>query len=199
MKFDELRDLKPGDKVVVEVQKIDQHDPNKTVNVGGWVFGGWIPNSEILKAYHEPAKIKMTVEEKKEFDKLLEDINNSNTDFADILNAIWNNSGDYSDLRKRLFVNANLIVDRKNQFEFAWALGNPDLIEVIKPKKYYVHLFTSECGYLNKDLEDNHYILRGKHQNSYYQTQFTKDEIAKIPQDALKITDKALEEVEEDE
>jgi hypothetical protein len=199
MKYEDLKDLKSGDKVIVRVAEIDKRNNYWTVRLVGMGTDGWIENEAVIAVYHEPAKIKMTVEEKKEFDKLLKNINNSNSDFADILNVIWNNDGDYHNLRRRLFVNASLIVDRKKQFEFARALENPELVEVEKSKKYYVRLFTGERGYLNKDLEDNHYILGGKDQNSYYQTQFTKDEIAKIPQDAFKITDKALEEVEKDE
>lgn len=187
---------KSDDKIVVKIDKLDAASLNKEDNVAFY-------NEQVLGKLEDfqPAdkKIKMTVEEKKEFDKLLKNINNSNSYFADILNAIWNNSGDYHNLRRRLFANANLIVNRKKQFEFVRALENPKLAEVEKPKKYYVHLFPGECGYLNKFRDTGDYELDNKDNTSDYCTAFTKEEIAKIPQDALKITDKALEGVEEDE
>lgn len=184
---------KKGDKVIVELEEMDVDclEGNESLDLDPCQFLGK------LEDFTKPKKIKMTVEEKKEFDELLE--RHPGADLNGFLNAIWNNSGDYSDLGKRLFVNANLIVDRKKQFEFARALENPGLIEVEKPKKYYVHLFTGECGYLIYFENDKRYVIDAKKIGG--QSSFTKDEIKEInnKHSTFEIKLEALEEAEEDE
>ncbi|MCI1700013.1 hypothetical protein [Liquorilactobacillus nagelii] len=181
---------KCGDKVVF---KVDGADVSNLNSYSGQFLGK-------LEDF-QPAekKIKMTAEEKKEFDEILEESKQTTFDLDDFLNDICDYYKTYPVLHKKLFGNEKAIVNRKKQFEFARALENPDLVEVEKPKKYYVHLFPGECGYLNKFRDTGDYELDNKDNTSDYCTAFTKEEIAKIPQDALKITDKALEGVEEDE
>ncbi|MFT8725406.1 hypothetical protein [Liquorilactobacillus nagelii] len=191
---------KKGDKVVVEIK--ETHPGYSFINIKGNV-GHVIDNKEILGKLEDfntaQEKIKMTVEEKKEFDKLLGRRDNSYPDLNDFLKIICECPQFYPALHKKLFGNLTAFFDRKEQFKFARALEHPDLIEVEKPKRYYIHLFPGERGYLNKFKKNSHYTISDKCELDSFQVAFTKEEIDKIPQDALKITDKALEEVEEDE
>lgn len=83
------------------------------------------------------------------------------------------------------------------------ASDNEPVEPVAKPKKYYIHFDLSQPdGYLHKYVENNkdvYYFLAGKEQKLGCQTEFTKDEIAKIPPEIFKITDVALEEVKGDD
>lgn len=194
MKHEELRKLKAGDKVIVKIDHVDyEADDGRTVSAHSF-----IPDKYILGIYHEPTKIKMTAEEKKEFDLILKVYNDIPFNFFGVLSRINNKPQKYPNLYAKLFLNRLTLTDRKNQSNFIRALENSDLIEVEKPKKYYVHLFPGEHGYLNKFESNVDYTISGKDDKSCWSTAFTKEEIDKIPQDALKITDKALEEVEEE-
>jgi hypothetical protein len=205
MKYEDIKKAKVGDKVVVigTVKNIDALDGSYHYRVelpnecGGTTKS--LRSNDILAKLSDftDRKVKFTEAEKKEFDKLLK--RHPAADLNDFLNAIYDYSKTYSALHKQLFGNAKGIIDRKKQFEFVHALENPDLIEVIKSKKYYVHLFPWERGYLNKSKDNGEYTIGDKRDISDWGAAFTKEEIAQIPQDTFKITDKALEEVEEDE
>jgi hypothetical protein len=204
MKYEDIKKAKVGDKVVVigTVKNIDALDGSYHYRVelpnecGGTTKS--LSSNDILAKLSDFAdrKVKFTEAEKKEFDKLLKNIDNSNADFADILNTLWDR--DYSALNKRLFGNAKAIIDRKKQFEFARALENSELIEVEKPKKYYVHLFSGNNGYLNYCKINKEYLTDSKKNAENYKTKFTKDEIKNFDL-SFEIKPEALEEVEEDE
>jgi hypothetical protein len=193
MKFDELRKLKPGDKIIVRIAEIDKRNRYWTVQLDGMGIDGWIKNEAVIAVCQKPAKIKMTVEEKKEFDKLKE---RYVTPYAAMSNMFKDN---VPHLFKKVNTHESNEKRAQNQFKFFNAFEYPGLIEVEKPKKYYIHLFPGECGYLNKFRDTGDYELDNKDNTSDYCTAFTIEEIAKIPQDAFKIADKALEEVPEDE
>jgi hypothetical protein len=198
MKYEDLKDLKTGDKVVVRVGETNKVNRYWTVQLDGIGIDGWIENEAVIAVCNEPAKIKMTVEEKKEFDKLLK--RHPGADLNDLLDAIYDYSKTYSALHKRLFGNTNGIVDRKKQFEFARALENPDLIEVVKPKKYYVHLISDKPRtYLGYERIFKTYFIGSKDKETHnIQRKFTKDEIKNFDL-SFEIKPEALEEVEEDE
>lgn len=196
MKYEDLKDLKTGDKVIARVAEMDKKNHYWTVKLDGAGTDGWIENEAVIAVYHEPVKIKMTAEEKKEFDKLLK--RHSGADLDDLLDAIWEYET-YSNLHKRLFRNAKGIIDQKKQFEFVRALENPELIEVEK-KKYYVHLIPDKPRtYLGYERIFKTYFIGSKDKETHnIQRKFTKDEIKNFDL-SFEIKPEALEEVEEDE
>lgn len=187
---------KKGDKVVVEIVSTDTS--RRPYEIGNSFNTVWLEGNQILGKVEnfQPAqeKIKMTVEEKKEFDELKRTYEELFLAFSDIYDEEYPNLFDY------LFDDDDDEKNNKTQLEFARAWDKPSRIEVEKPKRYYVHLISDKPRtYLGCERTFKNYFIGGKGQSLYYQTQFTKDEIAKIPQDTFRITDKALEEVEEDE
>lgn len=131
-----------GDKVVVEIVSTDTS--RRPYEIGNSFNTVWLEGNQILGKLEDfqPAqeKIKMTVEEKKEFDKLLEEFKHSNTDLNDLLVDICDYSVAHPVLHTKLFENSTTFLDRKKQLEFARALEHPDLIEVVKEKKYYIKI-----------------------------------------------------------
>ena len=81
-------------------------------------------------------KIKMTVEEKREFDKLKKVHKSLFLAFSDIYDD------EYPNLFGRLFDNDDVEKSCKAQLEFARAWDKPSKIEVIVPKKYNIKLNT---------------------------------------------------------
>ena len=179
---------KNDDKIVIKIDEIDAINLNRGhgTNFCAEQFLGK------LEDFTKPKKIKMTVEEKKEFDEL------KKTSKALYLAFFKIAPVDYPRLAYCLFGGTSS-ENNRNQLGFARAWGNPELIEVEKPEKYYVHLFPGKYGYLNKLINNGNYTISSKDDMDDFQAKFTKEEIDKIQQDALKITDKALEEVEKDE
>lgn len=191
-----------GDKVVVEITEVDEKDKELTYGVGNptWIRSKYILGK--LEDFTESKKIKFSEAEKKEFDKLLKVY--SAADLNDLLDTIYDYSktysATYSALHKRLFENAKVTIDRKRQFEFARALENPNLIEVIKPKRYYVHLILDKPRtYLGYERTFKTYFISGKDKETHNsQMKFTKDEIKNFDL-SFEIKPEVLEEAEEDE
>ncbi|MFT9052085.1 hypothetical protein [Liquorilactobacillus nagelii] len=134
-----------GDKVVVEVTSAD----------GGW-YGtnedgsNWITGRNILGKLEDfsPAeeKIKMTVEEKKEFDELKA----KRVNLFYVFNDIYQTSK-YPSLEKRIFQDYTNIDDDEQMILFAELWRNPDLIEIIEPEKHEVkvgiqNLYLNDVG-----------------------------------------------------
>ena len=144
----------------------------------------------IIPEDFQPAdkKIKMTVEEKKEFDNL--------RGFS--LGAILTNLdiNTYPNLYNRLF-SGKVSENNQAQLEFARAWGAPSLIEV-EEKKYYVHLFKSQDdGYLNQMKDNLKFVMGSNAETDLYKVQFTEDEIQGLKDLGFKINYNALEEVPE--
>lgn len=119
-----MTEYKKGDKVVVE---IDDED------------------------FQKPKKIKMTVEEKREFVKLK---NNFITLYGAIRGVYGYNL--YPQLYKRLRKNDHYNADNKAQLEFAKAWEDPSLIEVETPKRYRLKFLNA---YIAKSTEDGHFFM----------------------------------------
>jgi hypothetical protein len=206
MKYEDIKKAKVGDKVVVigTVKNIDALDGSYHYRVelpnecGGTTKS--LRSNDILAKLSDftDRKVKFTEAEKKEFDKLLK--RHPAADLNDLLDAIWEYPEFYTNLHKRLFGNTNGIVDRKNQFEFARALENSDLVEVEKPKKYYVHLIPDKPRtYLGYERIFETYFIGSKDKETHnIQREFTKDEIKNFDL-SFEIKPEALEEVPEDE
>ncbi|KRN31112.1 hypothetical protein [Liquorilactobacillus mali] len=115
-----MTEYKKGDRVVVEIDEIDADKLKENYDLD-------IYNNQVLGKLEDfqPAqeKIKMTVEEKKEFDDL--------GDMTPHLVLDMINTDDYPNLYRRIFVRKDSI---HMQAELAKALEHPELIEVVKPK-----------------------------------------------------------------
>ncbi|MFT8669481.1 MAG: hypothetical protein ABF778_07030 [Liquorilactobacillus hordei] len=139
-----MTEYKKGDKVVVEIYKVDTSD-----SLGRSYYAGksWIKDSLILGKLEDfqPAeeKIKMTVEEKKEFDDLKSYITSLYMVFDEI------DENRYPYLFKRLFDSDDSGISNIRQIDFAKIWDDPRRIEVIKPE----HEF--KVGDLVKDKINN--------------------------------------------
>lgn len=183
---------KDGDKVVVKIDETDASGLNKGDNVAFY-------NSQLLGRLEDfqtdNKKIKMTPDEKEEFDKLYPD---NGQDVSDIFDEINDCADDYPNLCKRLF-SGSTIKNFHSQIEFVRALEKPSLIEVVREKKYYVHLFKSQdFGYLNQYWDSLRFIISDKSETGKRKTKFTRDEIENFKDLGFKINDDALEEVEDE-
>ena len=88
----------------------------------------------------KPKNIKFSEEEKREFDDLLGELNNGEYTiyqvFDNVISTEYYSASKYSNLYRRLFYNSTTAEDNKNQIEFVRAIEHPELIEVVKEKKY---------------------------------------------------------------
>ena len=113
--------------------------------------------------------------------------------------VIINRYEDPESIDSRVFIENISTAKRKSDT----VSDNESSEHVTKPKKYYIHLDLSQSdGYLNRDVENNnytYYFLSTKEPKLGCQTQFTKDEIARILSVIVKIDDENLEEVKGDE
>ncbi|MDC7953207.1 hypothetical protein [Liquorilactobacillus mali] len=139
-----MTEYKKGDKVVAELDGMDVDNLNEN--------GDFIANKDQFLGKLEDfqpkqEKIKMTFEEKKEFDELKEKYV---TPYAVISNMFAFN---VPNLFRRVNTHKSDEKRAQNQFEFIRALEHPELIEVIKPK----HEF--KVGDLVEDLVE---VDRGK-------------------------------------
>ncbi|MFT8869959.1 hypothetical protein [Liquorilactobacillus nagelii] len=127
-----------GDKVVVEITEVDEKDKELTYGVGNptWIRSKYILGK--LSDFTKPKKIRFSKAEKKEFDDVF---NALNTPWA-ILTRIEEQSGYYPNLYKRLFQTptASKQSQSESQSEFVRVIEHPELIEVVKEKKYYIRI-----------------------------------------------------------
>lgn len=188
---------KAGDKVVVEIKHVDKNDSDLPYKIGGY-HSDWCSDNDILGKLEDfqPAqeKIKMTADEKKEFDKLKE---RYVTPYAAMSNMFKDN---VPHLFKKVNTHESDEKRAQNQFNFFKAFEYPGLIEVVKKeKKYYVHLFKLQAfGYLNQHWDYLEFLISDKSETDQCKTQFTKDEIENLKDLGFKINDDALEEVEDE-
>ncbi|MCI1921954.1 MAG: hypothetical protein LKJ22_08540 [Liquorilactobacillus nagelii] len=181
---------KKGDRVVFKIDEIDASDLNdvKFVTFGSDQLLGKLEDFQPAEK-----KIKMTVEEKNEFDLLREQYI---TPYAAMANM---HACSEPHLFKKVNTHESDEKRAQNQFKFFKAFEHPELIEVEKEKKYYVHLLENDpCGYLNYDVSAKEYFIGSKGESDNYKTKFAKPEIAKMHFDNFKFTNKALEEVEDE-
>lgn len=164
-----MSEYKKGDKVVVEIE--ENHPGYSFIKCGNSV-GHVLDNKEILYKLEdfqpEEEKIKMTVEEKEEFDELKP---NENT-FSYALRQIGISC---PNLTNRLFKNKSVEDDNMRQIEFAKAWEKPSRIKVIHEDVRMV-----QVGDRNLWEHDGEYLLVNHcdiNNEHYY---FTKSEIEKI-------------------
>jgi hypothetical protein len=162
--------FKKGDTVVVE---LDQDDAiclrnNRTLDCisEGQIIGK-------LSDFTKPEKIRFSEAEKKEFDEL----NKTFSTPLGFFNEIIHSSG-MCNLWSRLFKNTvekNAIA----QFEFVKAIEHPELIEVVKDKKYRLKILG---GYIAYDSLMNTYDFWKNIVNKprIYHFKFTQSEIDKM-------------------
>lgn len=177
---------KKGDKVVVEIVSTDTS--RRPYEIGNSFNTVWLEGNQILGKVEnfQPTQeeIKMTAEEKKEFDKL------KKTSKALYLAFFKIAPVNYPRLAYCLFGGTSS-ENNRNQLGFARAWGNPELIEVEKEKKYWIKLAD---GYLVNVMGD-WLTLKNKKDGDIF-TQFEIDRL----QERFKAIDlnKCKEEVEDE-
>lgn len=158
---------KSDDKIVVKIDKLDAASLNKEDNVAFY-------NEQVLGKLEDfqPAdkKIKMTVEEKKEFDDITDCFN---TPWA-ILNHIAQHGSLNPNLKNHLFESGTSSEKIAAQIEFVKALEHPELIEVVKEKKYYIKILGQ---YLVRNSNESEGIELVSKRNA---DTFTPNEIAEM-------------------
>jgi hypothetical protein len=176
---------KSGDKLVIKIDEIDASSLNRGSGANFW-------NKQLLGKLEDfqPAeeKIKMTVEEKKEFDNLYSD---NGQDVSDIFDEINDCADDYPNLCKRLF-SVSTIENFHSQIEFVRALEKPSRIEV-EEKKYWIKLAD---GYLVNVMGD-WLTLKNKKDGDIF-TQSEIDELQKQEQFKAIDLNQCKEEVEDE-
>ncbi len=125
------------------------------------VYEQYLPaNLEIPKFLVYP-KVPMTEAEKKEFDKLKDEMSLDRHDLDDLLTRI-KDSEDFPCLYHRLYVADGDGVE--SQLEFARAWADPSLIEVIPEKKWNVKVpISCDNAYYNKVINDCKDAVMVKH------------------------------------
>lgn len=147
-----------------------------------------------LEDFHPDEKeIKMTVDEKREFDELVKTVFHDHQSNVYKIICTLVESNNYPAL------NVRVAGSFEKQMELLECVRKPSRIEV-EEKKYYVHLLENNpCGYLNYYKSIKEYCIGSKRElGSDYKTKFTKSEIEKMCFDNFKFTNKALEEVEDE-
>jgi hypothetical protein len=164
---------KKGDKVVVEITEVDEKDKELTYGVGNptWIRSKYILGK--LENFTKSKKIKFSEAEKAEFDEL----NKTFSTPLGFFNEIIHSSG-MCNLWSRLFKNTvekNAIA----QFEFIKAIEHPELVEVVKEKKYRLKFLG---GYIAYDSLMNTYDFWKNIVNKprIYHFNFTQSEIDKM-------------------
>ena len=184
-----MEDEKMEDYVTIDSGDFDkikfdrpQEDGNsfvvKKVNVMGYDTGKYVRDVELPTDLLIPKpllypKVRMSVAEKKEFDRLKE--NALSLRFA--FDELKSEHGNYPKLCERLFNNTLDVEDSKAQNDFARAWADPSLIEVIPEKKWNVKIppFSRTNNYyfkVGKNLES-----AASEYNGDEDQQFTADEL----------------------
>lgn len=127
----------------------------KKVNVMGYDTGKYVRDVELPTDLLIPKpllypKVRMSVAEKKEFDRLKE--NALSLRFA--FDELKSEHGNYPKLCERLFNNTLDVEDSKAQNDFARAWSDESLIEVIPDRKWKVKVPRSDESYYFKDKID---------------------------------------------
>ena len=150
----------------------------KKVNVMGYDTGKYVRDVELPTDLLIPKpllypKVRMSVAEKKEFDRLKE--NALSLRFA--FDELKSEHGNYPKLCERLFNNTLDVEDSKAQNDFARAWADPSLIEVIPEKKWNVKVppFERTNKYYYKFGEKLRWA--GRVGNDDEDQQFTADEL----------------------
>lgn len=125
---------------------------NHDENGEKYVHEQYLPANLIIPESLVQQKVKTTKAEKKEFDKLKDEMSLDRHDLDDLLTRI-KDSEDFPLLYHRLYVADGDGVE--SQLEFARAWADPSLIEVIPEKKWNVKVpISCDDAYYNKVIND---------------------------------------------
>lgn len=142
-----MTEYKKGDKVVVEIDDIKHEIGKPLYTTKSTALSRMFLNDENILGKLEDfqsteEEIKMTKDEKDEFDKLKQ----SQETLVDAITLIFTHAPDFPNLADRLYFHVSNSDDDKKQIEFSKAWEHPNRIKIIKKLKYVypLGLFTSD-------------------------------------------------------
>lgn len=125
-----VKEYKKGDKVIIEIDEVDAKNLNNSFLVH-------LVRKQILGKLEDsqPAqeKIKMTVEEKKEFDEMRHD-------FLDHPRSVYEIMLEVFEMGTYQLLQAKCSGSFDEQFKLLKCIANPRLIEAVEPKAYAVDI-----------------------------------------------------------
>lgn len=164
-----MMEYEVGDKVVVEITEVDEKDKELTYGVGNptWIRSKYILGK--LSDFTKPEKIKFSEAEMEEFN----DIRSITKELLKALTAITRTFTYYPRLKQWILEKDHPLPRNEREILFARAWEHPELIEVVKEKKYHIHI-------LNNYISKIHTGYRWVDNYLDDDTVFTQSEINKI-------------------
>lgn len=184
MKYEDIKNLKADDKIVIKLEPGDAGLSNglSSENEDDLVDHLFAKRQYLgkLSDFANPDKIVFAEEEKAEFDRLTQDNFNKNIDdfedIQDLLNHTAHAYASFPKLNSYLYGGAGKD-NIKHQIAFARAVEHPELIEVKKEKRYRLKVLDS---YICHDVEDDTYCFGEKHVNTGIENVFIQSEIDEL-------------------